>query len=104
MTRDTTLFSKTSSKSSQLEEHDQPDYATYGPDYFNTWKGEVRAVTQTQTGALENSTESELRAMLALLAKDKAEYRRGSINGLSHINNLKQNGSPAANFIHARIG
>jgi hypothetical protein len=25
---DTTLFSKTSSKSSQLEEHDQPDYAT----------------------------------------------------------------------------
>jgi hypothetical protein len=67
---DTTLFSKTSSKSSQLEEHDQPDYATYSPDYFNTWKGEVRAVTQTQTGALENSTKSELKALLALLAKD----------------------------------
>jgi hypothetical protein len=30
---DTTLFSKTSSKSSQLEEYDQePDYAMYGPD------------------------------------------------------------------------
>jgi hypothetical protein len=47
----TTLFSKTSSKSSQLEE-------------------QVRAVTQTQTSALKNSTKSELKAVLALLAKD----------------------------------
>jgi hypothetical protein len=53
-----------------LEEHDQPDYVTYGHDYSNTWKGEVRAVTQTQTGAFEHSTESELRAVLAQLAKD----------------------------------
>jgi hypothetical protein len=66
----TTLFSKTSSKSTQLEEHDQPDYATYGPNYSNTWKGEVRAVTQTQTDTFENTTESELKAVLAHLAKD----------------------------------
>jgi hypothetical protein len=31
---------------------------------------QVRTVTQTQTSALKNATESELRAVLALLAKD----------------------------------
>jgi hypothetical protein len=40
------------------------------PDYSNTWKGEVRAVTQTQIDAFENSTELELRAVLAEVAKD----------------------------------
>jgi hypothetical protein len=109
---DTTLFSKTSSKSSQLEEQYKPDYATYGPDYSNTWEGELRAVTQTQIDAFKNSTELELRAVLAKVAKDikditlkKAEYRGGSINGFSRISHVpvRKNSSPAGLFIYAEI-
>jgi hypothetical protein len=80
---DTTLFSKTSSKSSPLEEHYKPDYATYSPDYSNTWKGEVRTVTQTQTGAFESSTESELRAVLAQVAKDITLRRQNTAEAVS---------------------
>jgi hypothetical protein len=86
---DTTLFSKTSSKSSQLEEHDRPDYVTYGPDYSNTWKAEVRAFTQTQTDAFKNSTESELRAVLAQVAKDITLRRQNTAKAVSM-------GSPAS--------
>jgi hypothetical protein len=70
---DSALFSKTSSKSSQLEE-------------------QVRAVTQTQTSLLENVTNNELRAALVLFEKNNtlrtrnvdAEISLGSPNLITY--------------------
>jgi hypothetical protein len=104
---DTTLFSKTSSKLPQLEEHGKPDYVTYGPDYSNTWKGEVRAVTQTQTDAFENSTESEIRAVLAQVAKDITLRRQNTAEAVSMGSPAsimyEQTVAEAGNFIYAEI-